>query len=561
MGKRPNPGGRYAGPLEDGPEGARSGPRPHAESHDPRPRRRPRRERREGAGADAGAGAAARRHGADGGEETADGRQAAAEAPAETPAEGGRKRRLELNLPQVAGSAVAAVLAAKFASNLGVYGTILGAGVVSAVATCSGSVFQHFFRRTGEQLREVTVQRRPRVRQTPALVTSGGQRVPETFRPMRPVADGESSGSWAGRSAAWGVPTTTWGVGQPARDPDVAARTAGETATRPLHTGRAVPGARRAEDTSTRLLRRYQAGRHETQVLHRDEHAAARHLANDTDVRDDTDVRQGHDADATRLLARNEHAGHALAGLDTATRLLHRARPVPGDPRDPAHTAVLRRPDDRDGLAGSGVPGVPDDPAGSGTVVSGDGPPPEAFTEGTVHRARARRLKRPLVAAGVVFAVAMGGITTYELASGHSLNGDRMRTTIGDVLSGGGSESGHHPTTPAVTPSGQPSQGSDGTDRHTPGGGDPQVSQTPEQSSPTPTPSGSQGSGTAPDPSTGADSGGGQGAGSDGGSGGRRQSSTPTPTPTGTQSDGSDGGAGTATGGSATRQPGSWSGG
>ncbi|MFF1924746.1 hypothetical protein ACFVW8_29785 [Streptomyces sp. NPDC058221] len=69
-----------------------------------------------------------------------------------------RERRIDLSLPQVAGSAVAAVTAAVAASQLGVYGTIVGAGVMSVVATCGGSVFQHFFRRTGEQIREVTVQ-------------------------------------------------------------------------------------------------------------------------------------------------------------------------------------------------------------------------------------------------------------------------------------------------------------------------------------------------------------------------------------------------------------------
>ncbi|WKX73014.1 hypothetical protein [Streptomyces sp. XD-27] len=42
------------------------------------------------------------------------------------------------------------------------YGTIIGAGVVSVVATAGGSVFQHLFRRTGEQLKEVTVQARPK---------------------------------------------------------------------------------------------------------------------------------------------------------------------------------------------------------------------------------------------------------------------------------------------------------------------------------------------------------------------------------------------------------------
>ncbi|MFD4562573.1 hypothetical protein ACFWP5_51160 [Streptomyces sp. NPDC058469] len=67
------------------------------------------------------------------------------------------KKRIDLSVPQVAGSAVAAVVAAKLASYFGVYGTILGAGVVSAIATSGGSVFQHFFSRTGAQLREATV--------------------------------------------------------------------------------------------------------------------------------------------------------------------------------------------------------------------------------------------------------------------------------------------------------------------------------------------------------------------------------------------------------------------
>lgn len=79
-------------------------------------------------------------------------------------AAGRREGRLDLNVPQVAGSAVAAVVAAKLASNLGVYGTIVGAGVVSVLGTCGGSILQHFFRRTGRQVQEVAVQARPGVR-------------------------------------------------------------------------------------------------------------------------------------------------------------------------------------------------------------------------------------------------------------------------------------------------------------------------------------------------------------------------------------------------------------
>ncbi|WP_329402136.1 hypothetical protein [Streptomyces melanogenes] len=79
------------------------------------------------------------------------------------------ERRLDLSVPQVAGSALAAIAAAVLASQLGVYGTIVGAGVVSVVATCGGTVFQHLFRRTGEQLRDATVQSLPRTRRDPGL--------------------------------------------------------------------------------------------------------------------------------------------------------------------------------------------------------------------------------------------------------------------------------------------------------------------------------------------------------------------------------------------------------
>ncbi|MFE3899158.1 hypothetical protein ACFXPY_02035 [Streptomyces sp. NPDC059153] len=94
-----------------------------------------------------------------------------------------KERRIDLSLPQVAGSAVAAVAAAVAASQLGVYGTILGAGVMSVVATCGGSVFQHFFRRTGEQIREVTVQvKHPGREVTVHTRETGGARAATTVR-------------------------------------------------------------------------------------------------------------------------------------------------------------------------------------------------------------------------------------------------------------------------------------------------------------------------------------------------------------------------------------------
>ncbi|MFI2205827.1 hypothetical protein ACH47Z_34670 [Streptomyces sp. NPDC020192] len=107
----------------------------------------------------------------------------------ETPDTG--RKRIDLSVPQVAGSALAAVVAARLASYFGVYGTILGAGVVSVVATCGGTLFQHFFRRTGEQLREATVATRPReqVPPPPGEFTEGTvyrARVKKSWR--RPVA-------------------------------------------------------------------------------------------------------------------------------------------------------------------------------------------------------------------------------------------------------------------------------------------------------------------------------------------------------------------------------------
>ncbi|MBO8190247.1 hypothetical protein ITI46_00710 [Streptomyces oryzae] len=81
-------------------------------------------------------------------------------------------KKLDLSVAQVLGSAVAAVVAAFAAGQLGVYGTFLGAGVVSLVATSGGPIFQHFFSRTGEQLKEVTVP--PKARQVPVRDPAAG---------------------------------------------------------------------------------------------------------------------------------------------------------------------------------------------------------------------------------------------------------------------------------------------------------------------------------------------------------------------------------------------------
>ncbi|RAJ89551.1 hypothetical protein K377_01676 [Streptomyces sp. PsTaAH-137] len=394
------------------------------------------------------------------------------------------KKRLDLSVPQVAGSAVAAVVAAKLASSFGVYGTILGAGVVSALATCGGTVFQHFFRRTGEQIRDVAVTGKPKGRQVP--VTAEGRPVPRTFRSdvsmdaTKAMVTGERPP--AARPAVSAMPTapttTTWGR----TDPADTAHTAefDETTMLPQ-----MSGGPAADLDGTQLL---------------DTGAVADLLA-------DTGSATGAEADErTRVLGAVRAADPdktqliAAEGVDEATRLLRVTGDEPGRPP---------------------VPGEGD----------------EEFTDGTVHRSRVKSWKRPLIAAAVVFGVTMGGITTYELVSGHSFSGGG--TTIGDAFRGHNkSSSGDSDPTPGTSqePSGTPSTGTDGATESGDG------SSTDGNTTPTPTPSGSSSSDTGGDPDDGSDSGSDTGSGDDG------ASATPTPTPTPSQSAGSETGATSDTG-------------
>ncbi|MGW2282276.1 hypothetical protein [Streptomyces sp. NPDC001770] len=262
-----------------------------------------------------------------------------------------KERRIDLNVPQVAGSAVAAVAAAVAASQLGVYGTILGAGVMSIVATCGGSVFQHFFRRTGEQIREVTVQ----------VTNPGGRQVAvrtrETTRGRRGAtyvmggADGDRAG------------------------------------TRVIDRAQAIDGTRLTE--RTRLIERTWPA----------------------------------DADRTRML-------RPSAGVeDDRTRSL-RAVPAPADEPDDA-TRQLR-------ITGPGLP-----PEESG--------PDEGFSAATTHGTTRRSRRKPVVAAVVVFAVSMLGITGFELVSGNDLSGGNG-TTVGSVVRGGDARTAD-PQPPAGTES------------------------------------------------------------------------------------------------------------
>ncbi|MEU6362340.1 hypothetical protein [Streptomyces albidoflavus] len=324
-------------------------------------------------------------------------------------------KRIDLSVPQVAGSAVAAVAGAVAASQLGVYGTVIGAGVMSVVATTGGSVFQHLFRRTGEQIRDVA-HVRPK--------GEPGPDVPDTFR-----ADPEPD---------------------PLTDP-----APGRVASADPATAHTVPGDPPAPVEATQLLG--QADPEATQLLSQADPGATQLLG-----------QAG--PDATRAL-RVPAAGPAEA--DQATRLL-RAVPEPS------------------------------------------GPETGEFGEATTHQARTGRWKRPVISAAAVFVLAMGGITGWELVSGHALSGDSGPTIshlTGNRSQPSGDQEEEKAPAPEETPSGEaPSDGGSGT----PSTQDPEdgtsSTGTPEEgTSPAPTRPGQQ-PGT-PDDSTG------------------DRSPTPTPTP------------------------------
>lgn len=113
-------------------------------------------------------------------------------------------KKLDLSVAQVAGTSLATVAAAVLASQLGVYGTIGGAAVVSVVATAGGPVIQHFFRRTGDQLRETV---RPGARQVPLPAE---EKLPDGTILLRAVpADPEPDGDF-GRATVHGSRARGW---------------------------------------------------------------------------------------------------------------------------------------------------------------------------------------------------------------------------------------------------------------------------------------------------------------------------------------------------------------
>lgn len=64
------------------------------------------------------------------------------------------RQKLELSFSGVAAGALATITATVVASFFGAYGTIIGAAASSVVSTAGAAIYQHFFRRTGDKLKE-----------------------------------------------------------------------------------------------------------------------------------------------------------------------------------------------------------------------------------------------------------------------------------------------------------------------------------------------------------------------------------------------------------------------
>ncbi|MBQ0864225.1 hypothetical protein [Streptomyces sp. RK75] len=369
-----------------------------------------------------------------------------------------RAKKLDLSVAQVLGSAVAAVVAAFAAGQLGVYGTFLGAGVMSLVATSGGPIFQHFFSRTGEQLKEVTVP--PKARQAPVRDPAAGWKDDEGHHTSQAVHNADALHD--PRAAATQLlPTTSWGRGPgsgTAGDSGGTTRAAGAV-------GGATTGGAAAGGAAV--------GDDEARALSRDDITRA--------LRPDAAPRAPGGTDATQALRSED-----------ATRMLRRDDPTRALRRDEA-TQVL------------GTVKRPVGPVGA-EELPGHG----EFTGATTHGTKWRGWRRTLLPAVVVFVIAIGGVTLYEAISGHSVSGGKG-TSISDVFRPShGSSTGDSPDAPPAStdpdgtgngesPTPDPQESGHSTDPSDNSSGEEGrtgTGETGEETSPTPDPSRSQSDGT-----------------------------------------------------------------
>ena len=364
-----------------------------------------------------------------------------------------KEKRIDLSVAQVAGSALAAAVAAYLAGRLGVYGTIIGAGVVSVVATTGGSVFQHLFRRTGEQLKEAKVVTRPKPRRFPLTRT----------HTHTDTGTGTGTGSLSASGAQAGEARRA--------DPTMVLATFDR---------------RGAEDEVTSVAARESGpGADRTQLIPRAGQAGGRgpsgaHPAPEGD--DATRMLRAVDDDATRAL-RPVKAGGQERPADR-TQLV---------PRLEERTQLVPRLDERTMALGQAAPGrtgaTADVDAASGKAAAkAEGA--EEEVEEVAHATYGTRLrgwKRPALGAFAVFVLAMGAVTATELITGQTSSG-----APGTTLS--------HLTHPADTGRDQPDTPRSPDPRHSTGHGKDHGSG--DEPSPDPSGSGRTGTGDGTDPGT-----------------------------------------------------------
>ncbi|WP_435174473.1 hypothetical protein [Actinacidiphila sp. bgisy145] len=406
------------------------------------------------------------------------------------PAGRGGRATLDLSVPQVAGSAVAAVVAAKLASNLGVYGTIMGAGVVSVLGTCGGSILQHVFRRTGRHVHEVA-----------------GHVHGAAFQGRAKPSLTATATETAARTGLLSAPSLRKDP-RPRTDPDPA--TAHTVFAPPTDTPPDAPG--------------------QAPQPHPDPATAHTVFAPPTPTPPDA------------------------PGQAPATALHGAAQPQPSTGPDPADGDGDGEPGGERTDGATRVYGTLDATAAASLEALSTGhldPPADtAYSEGTVHRAgggRGRRWKRPAVAVALAFGLTMGGITVVELASGQNISGHGSGTTIGNAFTGGSSS--HSTTTPTPSTTGSPSTSGSGGGQDTtspaPTATDPATGGTSTTAPSSPTPSAT--------PSTGSTRTGGNASGS-GGSTATTQptpSATTSPPTSSSTDSGGGSGSGSSSGGSA----------
>ncbi|MFD0382438.1 hypothetical protein ACFQ2B_08335 [Streptomyces stramineus] len=143
----------------------------------------------------------------------------------------------------------------------------------------------------------------------------------------------------------------------------------------------------------------------------------------------------------------------------------------------------------------------------------GAGQPDDAYTGGTTHGTRLRGWKRPLLAAGAIFVLAMGTVTAVELVSDKSADGGKGTTTITQLVGGKPEKKQEDQHTPAPDPghsrdggreSGEGEDGgpTPGPDASRPGSGtDGTDKPDPTPSAPSPKPSGDSTPSPKPNPS------------------------------------------------------------